>query len=93
MNNGKNNLIENYNSNKSYKNALNSDKKLPFLNLSSYRKIDNDNTERNDIYLKFNKYKNSIIQKNIIDKTRNEFNYDFLTERIKDKRLKNSQNL
>ena len=93
MNNGKNNLIENYNSNKSYKNALISDKKLPFLNLSSYKKIDNDNTERNDIYLKFNKYKNSIIQKNIIDKTRNEFNYDFLTERIKDKRLKNSQNL
>jgi len=49
-----------------------------------------DNNEGNDIYFKFNKYKNTIKKDNTIDKTRNGLNYDFLTERIKNKKLGNN---
>ena len=89
INKAKNKLFENFNSSRSSKNMLNYDKKLPFLNLSS-KKIDIDNNERNDIYFKFNKYKNTIKKDNINDKTRNGLNYDFLTERIKNKRFENN---
>ena len=89
INKAKNKLFENFNSSRSSKNMLNYDKKLPFLNLSS-KKIDIDNNERNDIYFKFNKYKNTIKRDNINDKTRNGLNYDFLTERIKNKRFENN---
>jgi hypothetical protein len=85
----KNKLFENFNSSRSSKNILNYDKKLPFLNLSN-KKIDMDNNEGNDIYFKFNKYKNTIKKDNTIDKTRNGLNYDFLTERIKNKKLGNN---
>ena len=89
INKAKNKLFENFNSSRSSKNMLNYDKKLPFLNLSN-KKIDIDNNERNDIYFKFNKYKNTIKRDNINDKTRNGLNYDFLTERIKNKRFENN---
>ena len=89
INKAKNKLFENFNSSRSSKNMLNYDKKLPFLNLSN-KKIDIDNNERNDIYFKFNKYKNTIKKDNINDKTRNGLNYDFLTERIKNKRFENN---
>ena len=85
----KNKLFENFNSSRSSKNILNYDKKLPFLNLSN-KKIDMDNNEGNDIYFKFNKYKNTIKKDNTNDKTRNGLNYDFLTERIKNKKLGNN---
>ena len=89
INKAKNKLFENFNSSRSSKNMLNYDKKLPFLNLSN-KKIGIDNDERNDIYFKFNKYKNTIKRDNINDKTRNGLNYDFLTERIKNKRFENN---
>ena len=89
INKAKNKLFENFNSSRSSKNMLNYDKKLPFLNLSN-KKIDIDNNERNDIYFKFNKYRNTIKKDNINDKTRNGLNYDFLTERIKNKRFENN---
>ena len=89
INKAKNKLFENFNSSRSSKNMLNYDKKLPFLNLSN-KKIGIDNDERNDIYFKFNKYKNTIKKDNINDKTRNGLNYDFLTERIKNKRFENN---
>ena len=89
INKAKNKLFENFNSSRSSKNMLNYDKKLPFLNLSN-KKIGIDNDERNDIYFKFNKYRNTIKKDNINDKTRNGLNYDFLTERIKNKRFENN---
>ena len=89
INKAKNKLFENFNSSRSSKNMLNYDKKLPFLNLSN-KKIGIDNDERNDIYLKFNKYRNTIKKDNTNDKTRNGLNYDFLTERIKNKRFENN---
>ena len=89
INKAKNKLFENFNSSRSSKNMLNYDKKLPFLNLSN-KKIGIDNNERNDIYFKFNKYRNTIKKDNINDKTRNGLNYDFLTERIKNKRFENN---
>ena len=60
------------------------------MNLSLNKKMNIDNTERNDINFKFNKHKNNMRNDSLEDKTRNGLNYDFLTERIKNKRLKNN---
>ena len=84
-------LMDNINTIRSSKNIINYDKKLPFLNLSMVKKKSNENNERNDINFNFNKYKNNK-NESINDRSRNRLNYDFLTERIKNKRVKSGQN-
>ena len=84
-------LMDNINTIRSSKNIINYDKKLPFLNLSMVKKKSNENNERNDINFNFNKYKNNK-NESINDRSRNGLNYDFLTERIKNKRVKSGQN-
>jgi len=84
-------LMDNINTIRSSKNIINYDKKLPFLHLSMVKKKTIDNNERNDINFNFNKYKNNK-NESINDKSRNGLNYDFLTERIKNKRVKSGQN-
>ena len=79
-------INDNLNSNKNSKSIIS----FPFLNLSLNKKMNIDNTERNDINFKFNKHKNNMRNDSLEDKTRNGLNYDFLTERIKNKRLKNN---
>ena len=93
MNKSKYNLMDNFNSSRSFKNILTNDKKLPFLNLSSIKKmnkIDIYNDERNDMYFRFNKYKNNTKRESIKDRTRNALNYDFLTEIFKIHKLENN---
>ena len=93
MNKSKYNLMDNFNSSRSFKNILTNDKKLPFLNLSSIKKmnkIDIYNDERNDMYFRFNKYKNNTKRESIKDRTRNALNYDFLTEKFKIQKLENN---
>ena len=79
-------INDNLNSNRNSKSIIS----FPFLNLSLNKKMNIDNTERNDINFKFNKHKNNMRNDSLEDKTRNGLNYDFLTERIKNKRLKNN---
>ena len=79
-------INDNLNSNKNSKSIIS----FPFLNLSLNKKMNIDNTERNDINFKFNKHKNNMRNDSLEDKTRNGLNYYYLTERIKNKRLKNN---
>ena len=84
----KKNIYENINYSRSSKNILKNEKALPFLNISSNKQLEIDNDERGIINFKFNRYKNSTKKESIDDKMRNELNFDFLTERIKNKKFK-----
>ena len=80
MNKSKSNLFDSINSSRISRYIPNFDKKLPFLSFSINKKNEIENN--NDIY--FNK--------NINDKTNNGINYDYLMEKIKNKKIKNGNN-
>ena len=82
-------LYENrVNSSRASKNILANEKNLPFLSLSLNKKNGIENSEGKDIYFKINKHKDNTKREYIKDKTRNRLNYDFLSERIKNKKMK-----
>ena len=66
-------------------------KNLPFLSLSLNKKNGIENSEGKEIYFKINKHKDNTKREYIKDKTRNRLNYDFLSERIKNKKMKTVQ--
>ena len=82
MNKSKSNLFDSINSSRSSRYIPNFDKKLPFLSFSINKKNEIENN--NDIYFKINK--------NVNDKTNNGINYDYLVDRIKNKKIKNGNN-
>ena len=85
-------LYENrVNSSRASKNILANEKNLPFLSLSLNKKNGIENSEGKDIYFKINKHKDNTKREYIKDKTRNRLNYDFLSERIKNKKMKTVQ--
>ena len=84
-------LMDNINPIKSSKNIIEYKKKLPFLNISMIKKKSIENNGRKVINFNFNKYKNDKNQKRN-DKSRNGLNYDFLSEGIKNKRIKSGLN-
>ena len=83
--------MDNINPIKSSKNTIEYNKKLPFLNISMIKKKSIENNGINNINFNFNKYKNDKNQ-NRNDKSRNGLNYDFLSEGIKNKRIKSGLN-
>ena len=85
-------LYENrVNSSRASKNILANEKNLPFLSLSLNKKNGIENSEGKEIYFKINKHKDNTKREYIKDKTRNRLNYDFLSERIKNKKMKTVQ--
>ena len=86
MNKSRSNFLNSINSNRSSKYIFNFDKKLPFLSLTMNKKNEMDN---NEIDFKFNKNNYEIMN----DKTKNGINYDFLTDRFKNKSIKGEHNI
>ena len=92
LNKTKSNSIYSINSSRSSKNIMDFEKRLPFLNLSVNKKNELDNNGRSDIYIKFNKYKNSTkYESGNNEQIKNGINYDILTERIKNRKMKSGK--